>query len=382
MSSSLVLGQFLWHELLTSDPEAGAGFYSKVLGWNSRPWDGDTGYTMLGSAAGPVGGARVVGKDALASTAGPNWLTYVGVPDLASALATVEGSGGRVVHPITSIPDGGRYAVITDPQGGVIGLYEPAGDMGGSSGAPAAGPVGWHELTADDTEAALEFYKTLFGWEVLGKVPMGADVGTYYLFGIGTTQLGGAFNRPQRLPPTWPRWLVYLSVPSVTAAVEAVEAAGGQLLNGPHEVPGGAWVAQVVDSHGVPMALTGPQGTATPVKRKAKAAAKPKAVENPKAAAKPAVATKPAVAAKPKAKAKPKSKPKTKVKAKAKAAAKTKTKTKTKTKAKTKVKAKTKTKTAAKKKSAQSKVATKPKAKRKTRSAPRAKARKAPRRGK
>ena len=378
MSSSLVLGQFLWHELLTSDPEAGAGFYSKVLGWNARPWDGDTGdtgYTMLGSAAGPVGGARVVGKDPLASTAGPNWLTYVGVPDLASALATVEGSGGRVVHPITSIPDGGRYAVIADPQGGVIGLYEPAGDMGGSSGAPAAGPVAWHELTADDTEAALEFYKTLFGWEILGKVPMGGDVGTYYLFGIGTTQLGGAFNRPKRLPSTWPRWLVYLSVPSVTAAVAAVEAAGGQLLNGPHEVPGGAWVAQVVDSHGVPMALSGPQGVATPVKRKAKAAAKPQAVEKPKAATKPAAAAKTAVAAKPKAK--PKSKPKAKVKAKAKAPA------KTKTKAKTKVKAKTKT--AAKKKSAPRKVATKTKtkAKKKTRSAPpRPKARKAPRRGK
>jgi predicted enzyme related to lactoylglutathione lyase len=379
MSSSLVLGQFLWHELLTSDPEAGAGFYSKVLGWNARPWDGDTGYTMLAAAAGPVGGARVVGKDPLASTAGPNWLTYVGVPDLASALATVEGRGGQVLHPITSIPDGGRYAVITDPQGGVIGLYEPAGDMGGSSGAPAAGPVAWHELTADDTEAALEFYKALFGWEVVDKVPMGGEVGTYYLFGTGTTQLGGAYKRPKHLPPTWPRWLVYLSVPSVTAAVAAVEAAGGQLLNGPHEVPGGAWVAQVVDSHGVPMALSGPHGVATTVKPKAKATAKPKAVENRKAAAKPAAA-KPAAAAKPKAKAKPKSKPKTKVKAKAKAPAKTRTQTKT--KAKTKVKAKAKAKAAAKKKSVPRKVATKTKAKKKTRRATRAKARKAPRRAK
>jgi predicted enzyme related to lactoylglutathione lyase len=117
-------------------------------------------YTMLGSAKRARWAARaLVGKDPLASTAGPNWLTYVGVPDLAVALATAEGSGGRVVHPITSIPDGGRYAVITDPQGGVIGLYEPAGDMGGSSGAAAAGPVAWHELTADDPEAALEFYK-------------------------------------------------------------------------------------------------------------------------------------------------------------------------------------------------------------------------------
>ena len=362
MSSSLVLGQFLWHELLTSDPAGGAGFYSKVLGWNARPWDGDEAYTMLGSAAGPVGGARLVGKDPLASTAGPNWLTYVGVPDLAVALATAEGSGGRVVHPITSIPDGGRYAVITDPQGGVIGLYEPAGDMGGSSGAAAAGPVAWHELTADDTEAALEFYKGLFGWEVLDQVPMGGDVGTYYLFGIGTTQLGGAFKRAKHLPPTWPRWLVYLSVPSVTAAIAAVEAAGGQLLNGPHEVPGGAWVAQVVDSHGVPLALSGPKSAAPAVKPKAKST----------------------VVVKPKASAK--AKPKTKLKAKAKSTAKDKSKTIAKTKSKTKTKTKTKTKVKAKaaavKKSAPRQPARKAKAKKKTQSAARSKARKAPRRAK
>jgi len=350
MSSSLVLGQFLWHELLTSDPEAGAGFYSKVLGWNAQPWDGDAGYTMLGSATGPVGGARVVGKDPLASTAGPNWLTYVGVPDLDLALATAEGNGGRVLHPTTSIPDGGRYAVIADPQGGVIGLYEPAGDMAGSSGVPAAGPVVWHELTAEDPEAALEFYKALFGWEVVGEVPMGGDVGTYYLFGSGTTQLGGAFNRPKHLPPTWPRWLVYLSVPSVTAAVAAVAAAGGQLLNGPREVPGGSWVAQLVDSHGVPIALSGPK----------QASAKPKpAAPKPKA--------------KPKAQARVKAKVKTKTKVKAKPAAKKKPVAKKKSAPKSKAKSRVKT---------QRKPARTAKAKQKAKSAVRSKTRKAPRRAK
>ena len=44
MSSSAVLGQYLWHELLTTDPDAGAGFYAKVLGWNRFPYEGDPGY--------------------------------------------------------------------------------------------------------------------------------------------------------------------------------------------------------------------------------------------------------------------------------------------------------------------------------------------------
>ena len=380
MSSSAVLGQFLWHELLTADPAAGAGFYSKVLGWSAQPWEGAEDYTMLSHANGPVGGARVIGKDALASEAGPNWLTYVGVPDIDAALAAVKDKGGKVIHPVTAVgSDGGRYAVIADPQGAVIGVYEPGAGMSGGSDASAPAMV-WHELTAEDPVAALQFYKDIFGWEVVSTHAMGGEVGTYYLFGKGTTQMGGAFVRGKHLAPSWPRWLVYLAVPSVTAAVEATKAAGGQVLNGPHQVPGGNWIAQVTDSHGVPVALHGPKEAAAtaskaPAKPKTKAKAKtPPAKPVPaKAPAKPKAPTK----TKPKAKAKSKAKAKTKAKPapKPKALVKSKVKVKVKAKAKAKVKPKAKAKSKAKAKKAAA-------PKRKAKTPVRAKARKAPRRGK
>jgi predicted enzyme related to lactoylglutathione lyase len=372
MSSSAVLGQFLWHELLTADPAAGAGFYSKVLGWSAQPWEGDADYTMLSHANGPVGGARVVGKDALASKAGPNWLTYVGVPEIEAALAAVKEKGGQVIHPVTAVgTDGGRYAVIADPQGAVIGVYEPGAPMSGGGPDSMSPPVVWHELTAEDPVAALQFYKDIFGWEVVATHPMGGEVGTYYLFGKGTTQMGGAFVRGKNLAPSWPRWLVYLAVPSVTAAVAAAKAAGGQVLNGPHQVPGGSWIAQVVDSHGVPVALHGPKDAAAAAP---KAPAKPKAKATAKAAPVKAKAK-----AKAKTKAKAKAPAKSKAKAKAKPAPKSKTVVKTKAKAKAKggVKAKAKVKVKAK---AKAKKASAPKPKAKTKA--RAKARKAPRRGK
>ena len=368
MSSSGVLGQFLWHELLTADPAAGAGFYSKVLGWSAQPWEGSEEYTMLSHGKGPVGGARVVGKDALASKAGPNWLTYVGVPDVEAALAAVKDKGGQVIHPATGVGSGGgRYAVIADPQGAVIGMYEPGADMSGGGG---EAPVVWHELTAEDPVAALQFYKDIFGWDVVGTHPMGGEVGTYYLFGKGTTQMGGAFVRGKNLAPSWPRWLVYLTVPSVTAAVEAAKAAGGQVVNGPHQVPGGNWIAQVVDSHGVPVALHGP---------KEAAAAAPKAPAKPKSKPKAKAAPAKAKAAPVKAKAKPKAKTKTPAKAKAKS--KTKTKAKPVPKSKSGVKSKGNTKSKAKAKGgAKAKKASPPQRKAKTKV--RAKARKTPRRGK
>jgi predicted enzyme related to lactoylglutathione lyase len=346
MSSSAVLGQYLWHELLTTDPEAGAGFYSKVLGWNKMPYEGDAGYTMLGNAQGPVGGARVVGKDPLADKVGPSWLTYVGVPDLPAALAVVEAKGGRVLHPVTPVPgDGGRYAVIVDPQGATIGVYEPGAGMSDGAAA-AAGPVVWHELTAANPEAALQFYNAIFGWEVVATHEMGGDVGTYYLFGQGATQKGGAYV--SKSAGSGPRWLVYLAVPSVTAAVEAAKAAGGKVLNGPHQVPGGSWISQLLDSHGVAVAVHGPKDAAETAP---KAAAQPKAKGKVKTKAKPAPAK-----AKSKTQSKPKTKTKAKTAAKRKVAAKSKVKTKIKRAAKAKPKAKTKTKGTAK---AKAKVKTK-----------------------
>ncbi len=380
MSSSAVLGQFLWHELLTADPAAGAGFYSKVLGWSAQPWEGNEEYTMLSHAKGPVGGARVVGKDALASKAGPNWLTYVGVPNIEAALGAVKDKGGQVIHPVTGVgSDGGRYAVIADPQGAVIGVYEPGTGMSGGSADASAPAVVWHELTAEDPVAALQFYKDIFGWEVVGTHPMGGEVGTYYLFGKGTTQMGGAFVRAKHLAPSWPRWLVYLAVPSVTAAVAATKAAGGQVLNGPHQVPGGNWIAQVVDSHGVPVALHGPkEAAATAPKAPAKPKTKPKAKAAPAKA--PATPKAPAKT-KPKAKAKAKSKSKAKTKAKSAPKSKALVKGKVKAKVKAKTKAKTQVKTKAKAKSkAKAKKSAAPK--RKAKAPLRAKAHKAPRRGK
>jgi uncharacterized protein len=361
MSSSAVQGQFLWHELLTPDPTAGAGFYSKAFGWNAQPWEGDANYTMLSHDKGPVGGARVTGKDPLADKVGPAWLSYVGVADLEAALATAESQGGRVVHPITGLSsDGGRYAVIVDPQGAAIGLYEAGAGMSDANAAQMAGPAAWHELTAEDPAAALQFYEALFGWKVLATHPMGGEVGDYLLFGLGTTQMGGAFKRSKDGSGR-PRWLVYVHVPSVTAGAAAVTAAGGKILNGPHQVPGGNWIAQIADSHGVQLAIHGAKEAAAAPQ----APAKPKA----KAAAKPAAA-KPAAAAAPKAKAK------------------TKTKTKVKKKAKAKPQPKAKSKAAPKRKVARAKVKTKAKAKSKSKakskakSKPKAKGRKAARRGK
>jgi len=79
-------------------------------------------------------------------------------------------------------------------------------------------------------------------------------MGIYQIFGRRGTTMGGIFRKPAERPGP-PAWLHYARVADVNAAVEAVNQQGGKVLNGPMEVPGGDWVAQILDPQGGPTAV-------------------------------------------------------------------------------------------------------------------------------
>jgi predicted enzyme related to lactoylglutathione lyase len=80
----------------------------------------------------------------------------------------------------------------------------------------------------------------------------------YQLFAIDGQPIGGMFNKPPMLPV--PFWLYYVNVAGIDAATERVTAAGGHILNGPMEVPGGSWIVQCSDPQRAMVALVGPKG--------------------------------------------------------------------------------------------------------------------------
>ena len=65
MSPSVSRGRFVWHELMTSDPEAALSFYPALTGWKSQAWDGgSTPYTMWMNGDVPVGGVMTLPDEA------------------------------------------------------------------------------------------------------------------------------------------------------------------------------------------------------------------------------------------------------------------------------------------------------------------------------
>jgi predicted enzyme related to lactoylglutathione lyase len=79
-------------------------------------------------------------------------------------------------------------------------------------------------------------------------------MGTYQTFSVGGQTIGGMFSKPPMVP--MPFWLYYFDVPDIDVAAERVKAGGGEIIEGPGQVPGG-WIARCTDPQGAMFALMG-----------------------------------------------------------------------------------------------------------------------------
>ena len=249
-------GHFAWHELMVPDPEAATRFYGTVTGWGSRDASTpDQPYTLLTASDRPAAGLLPLKQTDMAKGALPGWVGHILVDNVDATLARATALGGVVHVPPRSI-EIGRFAVLGDPQGAVFAIF--AGTLPEPQPIGTPGHVGWNELAASDWPAAFDFYTALFGWQRTEAVDIG-PLGTYQTFGLGGPAMGGMFNKPDAIPR--PFWCFYIAVGDIDAAAARVAEAGGQVVNGPMEVPGEAFVLQGLDPQGALFALLGTRAT-------------------------------------------------------------------------------------------------------------------------
>jgi predicted enzyme related to lactoylglutathione lyase len=247
-------GNFVWHELATSDVDGAIKFYKNVVGWGTQDFEGGEGYVIWTAGGTGVGGVMALPAEARKMGAPPHWLAYVMADDVDALTEKARSLGAKACVPPTDIPTVGRFSVIADPQGAAIALIKP---MGPDVQRPVETPSGhfsWNELIAGDREGAFRFYSQLFGWQRMGSVE--SPAGTYQMYGKGDRMFGGMMTRLEN-DPAPPHWLHYVRVDDLDAAVARVGRGGGQVLHGPMEVPGGSRVAQCVDPQGAAFALHG-----------------------------------------------------------------------------------------------------------------------------
>src|SRR3712207_6588571 len=108
-------GDFIWYELMSTDPDAAAAFYAAVVGWQARSAQGSMrDYRIFGTGSTEIAGFMTIPQDAGCAGARPAWLGYVGVDDVDAVGAQVKEAGGAQHIPPTDIPGVGRFAMVAD----------------------------------------------------------------------------------------------------------------------------------------------------------------------------------------------------------------------------------------------------------------------------
>jgi predicted enzyme related to lactoylglutathione lyase len=250
---STLLGRPLWYELMTTDMKAAETFYRTVLGWTSAPFQGSPHpYTVFNRAGQiPVAGVMATPEG---MNAPPFWAMYVGVPKLEDAATRIKRLGGSECSPVIDVPTVGRMQMMKDPQGAAFYIYEPASTDQRPEAAAEVGEASWHELMTTDAPAAMKFYTEIFGWQPSETMDMG-PMGKYHMFNRPHGMIGGMMNKPPEMAQVPPNWQIYFRVPDIRSAVERIKANGGQILNGPMEVPGGDWIVNAMDPQGAAFSL-------------------------------------------------------------------------------------------------------------------------------
>ena len=272
-------GQFTWYDLNTSDVKSALSFYPALTGWGTEDWS-EMEYTMWTVDGTPLGGVVQLTPEQKAQGLPNHWMPYVEVRDVDQSAAQAQSLGGKVWFGPQDIPGTGRFAVLSDPQGATFAVYKPLEAGYAFDGTRHLGRFVWHELLTSDMDAAFNFYRQMFQWEETSAFDMGPEVGLYRMFGQKGGEYGGMFNRSGRMAGMQPFWTCYVHVKDVEKAAALATKRGGQVVNGPMEVPGGDVIAVIMDPQGAAFAIhQGPKagGTApaaTPGKPSKKKAAR------------------------------------------------------------------------------------------------------------
>lgn len=256
---SATANPFVWYELMTTDTAAAQAFYRSVVGWAiaDSGMPGHAGYNILSVGEISIGGLMALPAEACAMGVPPHWVGYVSVADVDASAASIQQAGGSVRVGPMDIPGVGRFATVADPHGASFVVFKGNGEASTPMPPGTPGTVGWHELMANDGDAAVAFYTQQFAWKVIDKMDMG-PMGQYQMFstGAGPDTVGGIMSKPPEVPMAF--WQYYVNVPAIDAAVGRITAGGGKVTNGPMEVPGGQWVVNAQDPQGAHFSLVAP----------------------------------------------------------------------------------------------------------------------------
>jgi predicted enzyme related to lactoylglutathione lyase len=234
-----------WVETLQPDLRAALDFYGPLFGWEfAGPGP------MPGDPPGEYFVARVRGRDvagigslpARADAVAPAWSTSIRVDSVDEAAARATDAGGRLCDGPLDVPPVGRLAVLADPAGALVSVWE-AGAREGAQLVNAPGAWAMSMLHSTDPGGSNAFYGAVFGWEPEPFEMGDAALTLWRLPGY----VGGEPQQPVPRDvvavmigdePEQAHWSVDFWVDDADATAEHAARLGGTVVAGPFDAPG------------------------------------------------------------------------------------------------------------------------------------------------
>ena len=238
-------GSFSWAELATSDPQSAKKFYAGLFGWSIKdnPMGEGFVYTLLQIGGKDVAALYQLMKEQAEQGVPPNWMCYVAVENADETAKKARSLGGKIMAEPFDVMDYGRMAVIRDPEGAIISIWQPMTHTGVQR-VDEPGTMSWCELSTRDAAAAGKFYSGLFGWNVKTSDP------AYHEIHRGSVGIGGIRplnGQPAEVPA---HWGIYFQVANCDATAKQAESLGGKVCFGPMDVPNVGRFAAIQDPQG------------------------------------------------------------------------------------------------------------------------------------
>jgi predicted enzyme related to lactoylglutathione lyase len=248
--TTIPLGAPCWADVMTPDPDRTRAFYSDLFGWTVD----DPGPDYGGYQNFTKDGAMIAGS--MGSQPGePSsfWTVYLAVADAAKTVDAARSQGAPVYLEPQPVMALGTMAMVADPGGAAIGIWEP-GEHRGFGLLAEPGAPGWFELQTHEYDASVAFYCDVFGWDA----HVAADEPDFHYTTMGKDDdaRAGIMDGSQMLGEAPSSWSVYFQVEDTDATLQKVEQLGGATVVPAMDSPYGR-LATATDVTGAVFKLVG-----------------------------------------------------------------------------------------------------------------------------
>ncbi|MDR3661255.1 MAG: VOC family protein [Mycobacterium sp.] len=244
------LGAPVWIDLATSDLGGAQAFYRTVFGWDLEVAGPEYGGYVNALRDGQYVGGLMASDPAW--NAPSAWTVYLHTADIQATIDAAVAAGATNCVPAIEVPEKGWMAMLTDPTGASVGLWQPTGHQGFGVVDAAGAPV-WFQLTTNDFAKATDFYTKVFGWQL--QVEADSDEFRYSNAVFDGEPLIGVMDGSVIPGLEGSTWSCFLGSADVDKTIELVTANGGSVVRGAEDTPYGR-LAAVTDPAGAAFNLS------------------------------------------------------------------------------------------------------------------------------